>query len=304
MPRIFVILLNYNGEKDTLECLASLGKITYKNYAIIVVDNGSRNGREFLKRVNKKFPEVITIPLAINTGFSGGNNMGIRYALAHSADYILLLNNDTTVATDFLTHLINATELDKRIGIVGAKIYFSGTKKIWYNGGIFSWFGGGKHIDYNKLDNHPNEESIKKTDYVTGCTLLIKREVIEKIGLLEEAFFLYYEDVDLCLRARKAGYRLVVAQGSHVWHKISQTTKKLGEPCIQYYHFRNALLLSKRNAPRLFSIGIYFWSLCIYIKQLFLSMLPSKRANARAIMRGIQDFYKGNFGIYKERGCC
>ncbi len=304
MPRVFIILLNYNGQNDTCECLASLKKITYSNYRIILVDNGSKDGGKFLGWVGKKFPEVITIARETNTGFSGGNNVAIRYAIAHSADYILLLNNDTIVALDFLTHLINAAESSKDIGVVGAKIYFAGTKKIWYNGGIFSWFGGGKHVDYNKLDNYPSEESVKETDYVTGCTLLIKREVIEKIGLLEEAFFLYYEDVDFSLRARKAGYRLVVAQGSHVWHKISQTTKKLGNPVIQYYHYRNAFLLSRRNAPRILLAGIYLWSALQYIKQLILLLSPSKHANARAIMRGIQDFHKGNFGIYKERRYC
>ena len=293
-PLVFIILLNYNGESDTLECLESLRLSDYSNYKIILVDNGSDDADAFLEKIRKDFSNVKTIALETNTGFSGGNNAGIRYALKESADYVCLLNNDTTVAPDFLSRLVEAGESDKAIGIVGAKIYFSGSNRIWYNGATFSWFGGGNHRDEHTGDK------IRPTDYVTGCVLLIKAGVVNHIGLLYEPFFLYYEDVDWSLRVRKAGYKLAIANASHVWHKVSQTTKKLGNPRIQYYHYRNALLLSQRNAPRLLLSGIYIWSFFQYIKQCVYLCLPSKRPVARAIMKGIRDFYAGTFGIYHD----
>ncbi len=298
-PKIFIILVNYNGEKDTLECLDSLKKITYKNYKILLVDNASKNQKEFVLKIQEYFPEIKVFAQKENTGFAGGNNIGIDYAIKNQADYILLLNNDTKVAPDFLDKLIEASQKNPKGGLFAPKIYFYDKPDvIWHASCKFSWAGGGKPMQYMKKDKNKSETKIKKTEYVSGCAMLIKKDVVQKIGKLNEEFFMYYEDTDYSLRAKKAGFELFYVPSSHIWHKVSQSTKKaMTNPKIHYYHVRNALLLSKRNAPKPILFGIYIWSFYLYLKQIVKYIfLPKRRTSAKMIMLAIQDFYKGKFG--------
>ncbi|MEK7123621.1 MAG: glycosyltransferase family 2 protein, partial [Patescibacteria group bacterium] len=141
--------------------------------------------------------------------------------------------------------------------------------------------------------------SPEETGYMTGCAFLIKAKVIREIGLLCEDFFLYYEDTDWSLRAKKAGYKIMYVPAAKIYHKVSRTASVLGNPTIHYYHIRNALLLSKRQAPKIILAGIYIWSVSHYLKQIIkLAILPSKREISKMIMRGIEDFWKGKFGKY------
>ena len=245
-----IIIVNYNGAEDTLECLNSLKKIDYPDYEIILVDNASSDASFVLNEVHKNFPAVKILAMPRNLGFAGGNNAGIKTAIDGVARYVILLNNDTIVAPDFLSQMIKAAESDKSIGIVGAKIYYFAKKnRVWYNGGIFSWTGGGRHIQDGAVDGNPEDNEIKNTEYITGCALLIKKEAIEKIGLLCEDFFMYYEDIEWSLRAQKAGYKTMVAPAAHIWHKVSRSASKMGTPVIHYYNIRNALILAKMHAP-------------------------------------------------------
>lgn len=304
MPKVFIIIINFNGSKDTIDCLKSLEKITYKNFEVIVVDNASEKDdfekvEEFLKisSLNAK-----RYALNANLGFAGGNNIGIKEAMSHDVDYILLLNNDTEVALDFLDKLVEAAEENKKGGLFAPKIYFyDEPQRIWHAVCDFSWIGGGKPLQYEEIDKNPRETEIKETKYVSGCAMLIRKDVIEKIGLLEESFFMYYEDTDYSLKAEKAGFELLYVPASHIWHKISRSAQKMGTPKVHYYHVRNALLLSKRNAPFFILTGIYLWSAFHYLKQIVkLVIMPSKKESAKMIMRGISDFYKNRFGKYEE----
>jgi len=301
-PKVAVIVLNYNGTADTLECLRSLTRCTYDNVLIIVVDNASADADALAYAVRNEFPKIHFLPRTENTGFSGGNNAGIRYALEHGSDYVVLLNNDTTVDPDFITRMIAAAHSDEHIGIVGAKIYFyTEPDRIWFNGADFSWRDGGKHFQYGEQDAAPHEQTVIPTPFVTGCAMLITKTVIEKIGLLEKAFFMYYEDIDYCLRAQRAGFALRIAQGAHVWHKVSRSSAGMGAPRVQYYHVRNALLLTSRNASVFVKIGVYAWSVLHYIKQIVKRMImPKTRDISIMIMRGIADFYREKFGKLQE----
>ncbi len=298
--KVTIIIVNYNGTNDTLACLDSLRHIDYLSYDIIVVDNASKDVQELVDDVGMSFPAVKMITIPQNRGFAGGNNVGIEYALAHQSDYVLLLNNDTTVAPDFLSRLVEAAESDERIGIAGPKIYFHAEPaRIWYAGGEFSWRTGGHHLRAGEIDASPTDASIIKTTYMTGCALLIKAEVIRRIKMMPEHYFMYYEDIDWSLSARKAGYDIIVANAAHLWHKVSQSAQKLGEPVLHYYHVRNALLLAKRHAPPLALAGMYLWSGYFFIKQwIKIACLPSRRPIARIIIRGIADFYQSKFGQY------
>lgn len=299
--KVTIVILNYNGARDTLACLSSLRAIDYPAYEIIVVDNASDDVQELVTAIRKDFLGVKIVALPQNRGFSGGCNVGIEHALVHQSDYVLLLNNDTTVASDFLTKLVEAAESDPRIGIAGAKIYFQNEpERIWYAGGEFSWRNGGIHLGAGSIDTVKDDARITRTSYVTGCTLLIKNEVIRRIKMMPEQYFMYYEDIDWSLTAHKAGYDTVVAHASHVWHAVSASARHLGEPLLLYYHTRNALLLARRHASLPVRLGMLVWSGYFYAKQhVKIIFLPSTRPLATMIIRGIADFYHGKFGKYK-----
>ncbi len=264
MPKVFIIVLHYKNWNDTNECLESLKKIDYDNFEIIVIDNDKEN-----------------------RGFAGGNNIGIKQALKKGAEYILLLNNDTVIEPNFLKKLVEVGESDKEIGILGPMIYEYGTNKIHFAGGRINWLcTKGIHLNPKSQVLNP-----KETDYITGACMLVKREVIEKIGLMDEDYFLYFEDVDWCVKARKAGYKCVLVPKAKIQHKVSASTKAESFSYI-YYHFRNGLLLAKRNAPFIIKLLAYLVSFLVYFKQLIKS--PSKWT--KAIKAGIKDFYKGKFG--------
>lgn len=295
-PKVSIIVLNWNGREDTIECLDFLKEIDYPNYEIIVVDNGSSDDSvEKIKEYKNQRIKLLT--LNSNLGFAGGNNVGIKNALENGADYVLLLNNDTAVEKDFLSHLIQAAEeqeplYSKKIGVLGPKIYFyDNPKQIWFAGGkINRILTKGEMVGYGEIDRGQFNE-IKETDYITGCCLLIKREVIEKIGLMWDGYFLYYEDTDWSLKARQNGWKIIVAPKAKIYHKASRSTKE-GSFSYIYYHSRNGLYLAKRNGSSIIRFCAYFLSIWIFIKQIIkLLFFPSKRIWVKAVMRGIGDFY-------------
>ncbi|MFQ5706469.1 MAG: glycosyltransferase family 2 protein [bacterium] len=222
-PLVYIIVLTWNGKADTLACLSSLEKIEYSNWRICLVDNASTDGT--VAAVRSSFRRVEIIENSENLRFATGNNVGIEYALKQGADYVLLLNNDTRVAEDFLTRLVEVAESDGHIGMAGSKIYhFDRPDLIWSAGGTISFWRG--EIAHRGLRKHDAQKYNETQDvaYLTGCTLLVKRGVIEQVGLLDPAYFIYTEDADWCERTRRAGYRLVYVPESKVWHKVSATS--------------------------------------------------------------------------------
>lgn len=243
-PTVYIIILNYNSASDTIECIHSLRNLTYPAYNIVLVDNGSSDGSENILR--KEFPDIQFIQTGSNLGFAGGNNAGIRYALNQNADYVWILNNDTTVHPDSLLEMIRMTESDPRIGMTGCKIYFySEPDTLWYAGGNFDAANGGitSHNGWGRKDTG-QFDNLTDVDYITGCSLLVKREVIERIGLMPEEYFLYFEETDWNYYAQKAGYRTVLAMKAKMWHKV----KRKGEAQVRfiYYMTRNRFLLMKK----------------------------------------------------------
>ncbi|MDF1497840.1 MAG: glycosyltransferase family 2 protein [Patescibacteria group bacterium] len=292
---VYIIVLNWNGKKDTLECLESLKNIDYKNYKIIVVDNNSQDGS--VSEIKKKYFKTIVIENENNLGFAGGNNIGIKYATENKADYILLLNNDTTVEKIFLNELVKVGDSDKNIGLVGSKIYFyDEPNRIWFAGGKVNWLkNGGTHIGLDIIDNGQFDKK-KEVDYLTGCCLLIKRELIEKIGALSEDYFLYYEDTDYSLRAQNAGYKCVYVPDSIIYHKISRSTKP-GSSSYIYYHTRNGLVMAKRTGSLLNKIILHPYCLILFFKQIVkIIFFPAKRNWAFAVLKGEKDFLLGQMG--------
>lgn len=222
-PLVFIILVNWNGRTVTLECLESLGQIDYSAFKVLVVDNGSSDGS--VEAIRTAHPEVILLPLPENRRFAGGNNEGIRYALDSGADLILLLNNDTTVARDFLRLLVDRMRCTDRCGIVTPKIYYAHPSDlIWYAGGEISyWTGTMRHRGIREIDRGQHD-TVRDIAYATGCCLLTTADIIRAVGGLDESYFMYTEDADWSVRIRKAGYRLVLEPRARVWHKLSVST--------------------------------------------------------------------------------
>lgn len=290
-PRVAIVILNWNGWEDTIECLESLYQINYSNYRVVLVDNNSSNeslsrikdycnGKikaksEFFEynkdnkpirimeyskeesesKVNKKnltSNRLFLIKNDKNYGFAEGNNIGIRHALKNlDADYVLLLNNDTVVDKDFLNELVNTGEINENIGVIGPKIYYyDNPNVIWCIGGKIDWkFARGLHVGLNEVDNGQHNK-IKEFDYVSGSAFLIKREVLNKIGLMDKKFFLYFEETDLTLRASENGYKSVYSPGAKIWHKVSKSGGGLSKPIGLYYITRNRWLFMKKWAKR------------------------------------------------------
>ncbi len=308
MPKVFIIILNWCGWRDTVECLNSLKKNRYSNSEILVVDNGSID--ESADKLQQYCQQPVSknnyfscsfLRNQSNLGFAGGNNTGIEYALKNKADYILLLNNDTLIEENFLVELVKKGEEYSQAGMLGGKIYYySQPEKIWFAGGKISSCGiRGTHLGLGELDEGQYDQ-IKETDYLTGCCLLVKRKTIEKIGLMPENYFLYYEDADWCWRARQAGCQCLFIPQAKIWHKCSASAKE-GSLSYIYYHSRNGLLLARRNASWPKRMCAYLKSFWLLAKQLIkIAFLGKKREWAKQVMRGIIDFYRSRFGQYER----
>jgi len=278
--------------------LESLEKVDYPNFEVLVVDNGSKEE----ERVQIKEYHVSRIKYQVlwnseNFGFAGGNNVGIKYALEHGADYVMLLNNDAIAAPDFLTELSKAAESDPTFGILGSRIYKYGTDEVVFDGGkVNPWLTKAEHSTYNLQPTTYN-----LVNYITGAAMLVRAELIEKIGLMREEYFLYYEDVDWCISARRAGYKCVLVPTSKVWHKVSATNKE-GSPSYIYYHTRNGLMLAKFNGNIFQKIAAYISGAWILLKQaLKFFLTPKKRLWATSMTKGVLDFYMGTYGKYENR---
>lgn len=292
--RVVVVVLNWNGREDTLACLRSLMNVRYANKEILVVDNGSDDGSE--QAVREAYPELPLIQTGRNLGFAGGNNEGIRWALEHDADHVLLLNNDTEVEPDFLEAMVDCVESSDQYGVVGAAIsYYAHPDRLWaYGGGRFDVATGW----VRHLSKPVPEEELRTRGtvhfYVTGCTLLIRRSLLEAIGLLDTGYFHFSEDVDFCLRAEHAGFRSVVAPHARLRHKVSATTK-VGSPVFLYYNLRSRLRVISRFGPPGRPRWLPFWILWL---RLWRPAVESGMAIAgwKALRRAKRDFEAGAEG--------
>jgi GT2 family glycosyltransferase len=219
-PLVTIVIVNWNGREVTLECLASLRAVTYPSYRIVLVDNGSSDGSA--DAVRRLHPGVVLLETGANLRFAGGTNAGIRHALKSETEFLLLLNNDTTVEGEFLSFLVSRMKEDPGIGMVVPKIlYHSRPDVIWYAGGIVQWWTGTiAHRGIREPDRGQHDTG-GETDFATGCCLLVRRSVVERIGLLDESYRMYVEDVDWSWRARGAGYRIFYEPRARIWHKVS-----------------------------------------------------------------------------------
>ncbi len=296
--KITIIIINWNGVSDTLDCLRSLQKTNYPNLEIIVVDNGSKNKNE-AETIKSHFPKVQLIKSSSNLGFSGGNNLGIKAALKNKSDYIVLLNNDTVVVPNFLSEIIKYIDYNPDVDIVSPLIYtHSQPKKIWFSYGKLYLFLGNIKASHQETNFDKNN-----IWFVSGCCMFVKSNVFNKIGLLDDRFFAYFEDTDFCIRAKLSGYKIGIVEKSKIFHKVSQSSGGVLSPIYLYYMTRNNWLFAQKN------LSFYHWPTFImffFIYRVFIEGLriiikpqKNKSKSIQAIFRGINDAWKGNYGKAK-----
>lgn len=255
MPLVSVILVNWNNHEDTLSCVESILKSSYKNVCVIIVDNGSESASVNALKTSQNNYKLILSP--INTGFTGGNNIGIKYALSTNADYIFILNNDTLVDYMCIERLLVAASKMPKSCIVTPKIFFYPEKElIWAAGTTFNWrLLMGLNRGYKKIDSNIYDAP-KKLNYAVGCAMLIEKSIINNIGLLTEDYFATWEDVDYGLRVGKHGYEILYEPSATVWHRESSSAGGTDNPQYVYYQTRSALIFKKRWAKNWFNFFI------------------------------------------------
>lgn len=294
-PLVSIVSVNYDQPEVTCEMLASLEKVTYPNFETLIVDNASPTKSPNI--IKEKYPEIQLIISKKNLGFAGGNNIALKQV---KGDYVLLLNNDTEVKPDFLESLVELMESDKKIGIVSSKIlYFYEDNVIQYAGAspINPITSRGSHYGYKEIDNGQLDE-VTETAYPHGACMMIRKSVLEELGLLYEGYFLYYEELDFAERVKRAGYKIYFQPNSSILHKESISTGK-NSPLKTYYMNRNRLLFVRRNRSgiTLFLGGIYFFLIPLpknTIKYLF------DKKHLSALYRGVAWNIR-NFNINKNQ---
>jgi len=296
MKKVALVILHYVDQRLTKECLESTEKLNTENliFETIVVNN---NPKEDLGELKKQFKNFTFLETGENLGFAAGNNLGINKALANNADAVLLVNNDTVLDKDLLLQLFKVANSEKTIGIVSPKIYFAPGyeyhkdryrpkdlgKVIWYAGGVIDWQNIlTSHRGVDEID-HGQYDIQEETDVISGCAMLVSREVFEKIGLFDERYFLYLEDLDFCQRAKLAGFKIIYAPQAKLWH-YNAGSSSVGSPLHDYFFARNRMLFGIKYGQLRTKLAL--------IRESF-RLLASGRPWQKI---GVRDFYLRRFG--------
>jgi GT2 family glycosyltransferase len=296
-PKVAIIIVNWNRERDVLDCLDSLSRIEYPNYQIIVVDNASVDGS--VASIQKEYSGVMLIESKENVGFVEGNNIGIKAAMAQGADYSLLLNNDTLVAPNFLNDLVAAAEENPKVAVTGPTIFYAGYPNVvWSAGGAINWRRGvTRMLGLDEEDRGQFGDKPRAVDFVTGCALLVKMRILNEVGLLDPRFFAYYEETEWCVRIRNKGFTILYVPTSKIWHKIGRD-ERATSPNVHYYMTRNRLLFLKLSGAK----GLVWFQVLVfeYLRTLISWNVRSNRNEkkelSRAMKQGVGDYFRGRFG--------
>lgn len=261
VPLVYILTLNWNRYNDTLDFLRSCSLITYTNFEIIVIDNGSTDTSTTI--IKSQFPTIKQILNEKNLGFAAGINVGIRYALEQNADFVFLVNNDTTLHADILTHLINGITQSEAYLAAPAIYFMSRPDHIWSAGAMR------RKITLEIKPCTPVLDSTKmfNVDVITGCGMLMRRECLTEIGLFDEQFFMYYEDMDYCLRVRARGLAIVVVPEAMMWHKVATSSGGSGSPNERYHMAKSSVLFFRKH--------IYGWRWGVVIPYRTVSAIKS-----------------------------
>ncbi len=294
-PLVISVILNTNRHDDTLACLASLQANTYKNQRAIVLDNHSTDGS--VEAIRQKFPATQIIELAENRGYAGNNNVGIQAALDQHADWIFVLNEDTELAPDCIEVLVKVGESDPRIGMVGPLVYHHDEPSVIQSAGGFmnrNWEAG--HLGKDEPDTgqfnapHPVE-------WLTGCSILARRAAIEQVGMIDERFFIYFEETEWCVRVGKAEWKLLNVPQAKLWHKGVKRNYE-PKPSFTYYCTRNRFfMLAKHRAPVMAWLVAWEQTLRTMTSWSVKPKWRHMRQHRDAMWQGTLDYLRGRTGV-------
>ena len=279
-PGVCCVIVNWNGWRDTLDCLSSLKEQDYSELEVIVVDNGSTD--ESVERIRMAFPEVSLIETGKNLGFPGGCNAGLRAALETNAKYIWMLNNDTVCPPDTLTKLVRKGGSQPNIGMVGTVLLFAhdpSKVQAWGGGAVTPVIAWATHF-YKKTE-------FGRNTYLTFASVLVKREVLEEIGLLYSGFFMYYDDCDFCLRMQETRWKIAMAEDTAVLHREGASTPKGESPFMVKTVTVSGLRFIRRRS-RLAIIGIPLFALL----RLANRIAKGEWKSVPAVWKGIVEFLR------------
>lgn len=293
--KVGIVIVNYNGALFNSDCIDSIKKSNYEEYEIIVVDNASTDNS--LNILVEEYKDDITIIKSKeNLGFSGGNNLGIEYAIKNGCNYIMLLNNDTIIDANMISLMM--CEIDENTVITPKIYYYDNPNLIWSTGGKMRWkkgipsqFGLGE-VDNGKYDINYYVE------IATGCCLVIPTKIIKEIGMLNDDYFLYYEDTDLSIRIIKSGFKIKYVSKAFMYHRVSASIGGEESADYIYYNTRNRLLFNKRNNKNNMIFYLPYFYITRVVKMFRWSILGRMEC-CSATLKAIKDYHSGNFGKKK-----
>lgn len=298
LPRVAVVVLNWNGLEDTVRCLASLRELAYPALLTVLVDNGSSDGSA--DRLAEMYPECSVIRNGRNLGYAEGNNAGIRFALAGGADYVLILNNDTRVDREAVSHLVGAAESDPSIGIASPRILlWDQPECIWYDGARVDPVTMEPGHEGLMATDETRPASLFDTGYASGCAMMVRSDLLRRIGLLDPDYYLVFEEADLSARAWEAGYRVVVVPQAWVWHRVSVSFGGEESPVYLYYYHRNNLLYvlkRLRGWRKLRGLACVARRQAHYVWHLYRTGRPGAGLRRRVMGRALGDFLLRRWG--------
>ncbi|WP_417588601.1 glycosyltransferase family 2 protein [Owenweeksia hongkongensis] len=282
-PLVSIVTINYNSKKETLELIQSLGKTTYKNWELIVVDNASKESP--MMDIKKLNPQVTVIESQDNLGFAGGNNLALSHC---SGEYIFFVNNDTELESDCLTVMVDTAQGLNEKAVISPKFQF------YHSNGLIEYAGStninaftARNKAVGRLEKVDKYSGLISTYYAHGGGMLVPRDIIKEVGTMEANFFLYYEEMDWCERIRRAGYKIYCQRDALIYHKESASVGKMS-PLKTYYMNRNRILFMKRNYPFPKIIPFFmFYSFVSFPKNAMGYLLKGKYKHLRALCRGV-----------------
>lgn len=294
-PLVVTIILNTNRREDTLACLASLAESRYQNHEIIVLDNASTDGS--VEAIRATFPDVTIIELEDNWGYAGNNNVGVWAALERGADWVFVLNEDTVLDPDCLPRMVNVGQSAADVGVVGPMVYhYDEPDVIQSAGGRLDRAWHSVHMGANEPDEGQFSQPCP-VDWISGCAIMVRREVVEAVGALDERFFYYWEETEWCLRAGRQGWQVMHAPQAKLWHKGVQRDYQ-PNPSVTYYNTRNRLLmLAKHQAPLFVRLAAWGDILRTLISWTIKPRWRSMRKHRDAMWQGMVDFLRRRWGM-------
>jgi hypothetical protein len=292
--KVGIVIVNWNGKDDVFRCLASVISSNYINFDILVVDNGSVDGS--VEAICDRYPSIQVIKLDKNLGYTGGNNLGIRWALNSGADWVLLLNNDTVMDPDTLDCLLEAADQDPKAGILGPTVYYMDMPDVIQSAGEFYDHHLNPISNENRLTRMTHIVNPSPVGWVSGCALFARAQMIKKIGELDDRFFAYEEELDWCIRATNAGWRILHVSTARVWH-AGVTKDYHPKPYVTYYMTRNHLLLLSKHHAGLMTKTIFLVR-CFrtLVSWTIRPRWKSLKHHRNALWKGVVDFWFRNWG--------